>query len=335
MSVVATEDGVGERRRLSTTDNGILEIVIEINNLTKYYGPVVAVEGLSLQIARGGVFGLLGPNGSGKTTTIGMVLGLVKPTRGSMRLFGQDVSGTTHRSALRRIGAMVESPAFYPYLSGRDNLRYFQGIGKADGPQEVEQLLDLVDLSHRADSKYHTYSMGMKQRLGIAYAMLGDPELVFLDEPTNGLDPSGVAEVRDLIRRLGANGRTVVLSSHLLFEVEQVCDSVAILSRGRLITQGKVRDLLTQQDGVRLKATDQEEAQRILGTLKWVSGVRIENGYLVPEVPPERSGDLTKALSEQGVYVTEMSPVQISLESFFLEVTDEHVTSTPTEAVRS
>jgi len=334
VSVVATEYGVGERR-LSTTNNGILEIVIEINNLTKYYGTVVAVEGLSLQIARGGVFGLLGPNGSGKTTTIGMVLGLVKPTRGSMRLFGQDVSGTTHRSALRRIGAMVESPAFYPYLSGRDNLRYFQGIGKGDGPQEVDQLLDLVDLSHRADSKYHTYSMGMKQRLGIAYAMLGDPELVFLDEPTNGLDPSGVAEVRDLIRRLAANGRTVVLSSHLMFEVEQVCDSVAILSRGRLITQGKVRDLLTQPEGVRLKATDQEEAQRILGTLKWVLGVRIENGYLVPEVPPERSGDLTKALSEQGVYVTEMSPVQISLERFFLEVTDEQVTSTPTEGVRS
>jgi ABC-2 type transport system ATP-binding protein len=308
-------------------------LLIEVDGLTKHYGPVVAVEGLSLQVPRGGVFGLLGPNGSGKTTTMGMLLGLIKPTRGSMRLFGQDIHGT-HQAALRRIGAIVESPSFYPYLSGRANLRFFQGIGRGSGPEEMDRLLDLVDLSERADSKYQTYSLGMKQRLGIAFTLLGDPELVFLDEPTNGLDPAGVAEVRDLIRRLGADGRTVVLSSHLLHEVEQVCDSVAILSRGRLIAQGNVRDLLRQQGTVRLKTTDDTQAPSILAALDWVSGIRTEDGYLVAEAPPDRSGELTRALAEQEVFVTEMAPTQVSLEHYFLEVTGEPQSSISGEVNR-
>jgi ABC-2 type transport system ATP-binding protein len=302
--------------------NTTSDTVIEVEGLTKHFGPVVAVEDLSLQVPRGGVFGLLGPNGSGKTTTMGMLLGLIKPTRGSIRLFGQDVGGT-HQTALRRIGAIVESPSFYPYLSGRANLRFFQGIGQVGGPQEVDRLLELVDLSQRADSKYQTYSLGMKQRLGIAFTLLGDPELVFLDEPTNGLDPAGVAEVRDLIRRLGADGRTVVLSSHLLYEVEQVCDRVAILSRGRLIVQGSVRDLVRRQGTVRLKTTDDAEAQRILASLGWVSGVRVDDGYLVAEAPPDRAGDLTRALAREEVFVVEMAPSRVSLERYFLEVTGE------------
>jgi ABC-2 type transport system ATP-binding protein len=302
--------------------NTTSDTVIEVEGLTKHFGPVVAVEDLSLQVPRGGVFGLLGPNGSGKTTTMGMLLGLIKPTRGSIRLFGQDVGGT-HQTALRRIGAIVESPSFYPYLSGRANLRFFQGIGQGGGPQEVDRLLELVDLSQRADSKYQTYSLGMKQRLGIAFTLLGNPELVFLDEPTNGLDPAGVAEVRDLIRRLGADGRTVVLSSHLLYEVEQVCDRVAILSRGRLIVQGSVRDLVRRQGTVRLKTTDDAEAQRILASLGWVSGVRVDDGYLVAEAPPDQAGDLTRALAREEVFVVEMAPSRVSLERYFLEVTGE------------
>jgi len=309
------------------------DMVIEVDGLTKRFGPVVAVESLSLRVPRGGVFGLLGPNGSGKTTTMGMLLGLVKPTSGSMRLFGQDVRGT-HQAALRRIGAIVESPSFYPYLSGRANLRFFQGIGKGSGPDELDRLLDVVDLSERADSKYQTYSLGMKQRLGVAFTLLGDPELLFLDEPTNGLDPAGVAEVRDLIRRLGADGRTVVLSSHLLHEVEQICDSVAILSRGRLIAQGNVRDLLRQQATVRLKTTDDAQAPSILAALDWVSGVRTVEGYLVAEAPPERSGELTRALARQDVFVTEMTPTQVSLEHYFLEVTGEPQPATPEPVVR-
>ena len=200
--------------------------VIETHALTKRYGPVLAVDNLSLQVPRGRVFGLLGPNGSGKTTTMGLVLGLVRPTSGTIRLFGGDTTDTRLED-LWRVGAIVEAPAFYPYLSGRANLLYFQGISLRGIRNDVERLLDLVSLSSRADSKFSTYSRGMKQRLGIACALLGDPELPVLDEPTSGLDPAGMAEVRDLIRELGVEGRTVLVSSHLLNEVEQVCDSVA------------------------------------------------------------------------------------------------------------
>lgn len=295
--------------------------VVEIDGLHKQFGTVVAVRNLSLRVPRGGVFGLLGPNGSGKTTTIGLLLGLVRPTSGSIRLFGTDVRGA-HEAALRRIGAMVESPAFYPDLSGRANLRYFQGIGAGSTGRSIAELLDLVGLAGRADSKFRTYSLGMKQRLGIAYALLGNPELVFLDEPTNGLDPAGMAEIRELIPRLSRAGHTIVLSSHLLHEVEQVCDDVAILSRGQLLAQGKVRDLLRSQGAVRLKTTDDGQARKILGALDWVSSVSIEEQYLTAGVPPERAGDLTRALCQHDVFVTEMLPRKVSLESYFLQVTE-------------
>ena len=194
---------------------------IETEGLTKRYGSITAVDNLSLQVPDAGVFGLLGPNGSGKTTSMGMLLGLIRPTAGSIRLFGNSVEGV-HPDSLRRIGAIVEEPNFYPYLSGRDNLRYFQGITGRETPGEVDHLQEMVDLSDRANSKVSTYSLGMKQRLGIAYTLLGDPDMLLLDEPTNGLDPAGMAEVRDLIRHLGGSGRAVLLSSHVLHEVEQV-----------------------------------------------------------------------------------------------------------------
>ena len=235
------------------------DVVIETHGLTKRYGEILAVDDLSMNVPRGHVFGLLGPNGSGKTTTMGMLLGLVKPTAGSFSLFD---SSTQNLEALRRIGAIVETPSFYPYLSGRDNLAYFQGITGRGDPAELDGLLEKVDLADRADSRFRTYSLGMKQRLGLAYALLGDPEVLFLDEPTNGMDPAGMAEVRDLIRSLGTGGRTVLLSSHLLHEVEQVCDSVAILSKGKLIAQGKVADLVHSRAGdqVRLSTTDNTKA---------------------------------------------------------------------------
>ena len=294
--------------------------MVEIEGLRKHFGSVVAVKDLSLRIPRGGVFGLLGPNGSGKTTTIGLMLGLIRPSGGTIRLFGQEVR-ESHTSALQRIGAMVESPAFYPGLSGRANLRFFQGMGRSRAGKSVDELLELVGLSARANSKFRTYSLGMKQRLGIAYALLGDPELVFLDEPTNGLDPSGMAEVRELIARLAEAGHTIVLSSHLLNEVEQVCKDVAILSRGQIIAQGKVQDLLHTQGAVRLKTTADERAAQILGALEWVSAVRSEGGYIVASVSPDRSGDLTRALAQQDVFVTEMVPQRVSLEKFFLQIT--------------
>jgi ABC-type multidrug transport system ATPase subunit len=297
------------------------KFVIETQGLTKLYGSILAVDQLSLQVPAGGVFGLLGPNGSGKTTTMGMLLGLLKPTSGSMRLFGHDVPGI-HREDLRLIGAIVESPTFYSDLSGRANLQFFQGLSRRRSRQELDDLLELVKLSSRANSKFRTYSQGMKQRLGIAYALLGNPELVFLDEPTNGLDPSGMAELRDLIRELGTSERTVILSSHLLYEVEQVCDSVAILSRGRLIAQGRVQDLLRQQSIIKLKTTNDEQARDVLASLDWIDSVNAKNGYLMAEAPPDRSGELTKALAQREVFVTEMAPLRVSLEDFFLEVTE-------------
>jgi ABC-2 type transport system ATP-binding protein len=298
------------------------EFVVETHALTKRYGSVSAVDGLSIQVPRGGVFGLLGPNGSGKTTTMSILLGLVSPTSGSFRLLGRDTD-SGRQEALHHIGAIVESPAFYPYLTGSMNLRYFQGIiGRGDA-KDVQRLLDLVSLSDRAHSKVSTYSQGMKQRLSIAYAMLGDPDLLFLDEPTNGLDPAGMAEVRELIRGLSTEGRTVLLSSHLLHEVEQVCDRVAILSRGRLIAHGAIRDLLLRRGAVRFSTTDDTRAAAIVSALPWVTGVTAENGYLTAAAPPERSWELTKALAEQGVSVKEMAPAQDSLERYFLEVTGE------------
>jgi ABC-2 type transport system ATP-binding protein len=296
------------------------DLVIETHGLTKRYGSVLAVDSLSIQVPRGGVFGLLGPNGSGKTTTMSMLLGLVSATSGTFRLLGnQTRSG--QQEALHRIGAIIENPAFYPYLSARMNLRYFQGIIARGDSQEIERLLDLVGLAGRAHTKYSTYSQGMKQRLSIAYAMLGNPDLLFLDEPTNGLDPAGMAEVRELIRHLSTEGHTVLLSSHLLHEVEQVCDRVAILSRGRLIAQGSIRDLLRRKGYVRFSTTDDVRAATIVSALPWVTAVTTEGGYLTAEAPPERSWELTKALSEQGVSVKEMAPVQLSLERYFLEVT--------------
>jgi ABC-type multidrug transport system ATPase subunit len=294
---------------------------VEIDKLRKQFGAVVAVRDLSLRIPRGGVFGLLGPNGSGKTTTIGLLLGLIRPTSGAMRLFGTEVS-PSHPGALHRIGAMVESPAFYPDLSGRANLRFFQGINRrGKDPGEIDHLLELVGLADRANSRFRTYSLGMKQRLGIAYALLGNPELVFLDEPTNGLDPAGMAEVRELIAQLARTGRTVVLSSHLLNEVEQVCDNVAILSRGELVAQGKVRDLLHVQGSVRLKTTDNIRAEQILGSLDWVTSLRTEAGYLIAGMGTDQPGELTRVLSQQQVFVTEMVPLRVSLESWFLQIT--------------
>ena len=298
------------------------DLVIRTDGLTKRYGKILAVDNLSLKVSRGRIFGLLGPNGSGKTTTMGMLLGLVKPTAGSFRLFGSD---TPHRESLRRLGAIVETPAFYPYLSGRDNLAYFQGIAGKSDAAELDDLLENVGLADRANSRYRTYSLGMKQRLGLAYSLLGDPELLFLDEPTNGMDPAGMAEVRDLIPSLGTGGRTVLLSSHLLHEVEQVCDSVAILSKGKLIAQGDVDDLVRSQgdERIRLRTTDNAKAVEVLMALEWVTSVDIDSGSLLVSAASERSPEISTALGRSEIFVTEMAAEETSLEQYFLDVTEE------------
>ncbi len=296
------------------------DLAIETESLTKHYGRIIAVDGLSLTVPRGQIFGLLGPNGSGKTTTMGMLLGLVKPTSGRFRLLD---AGISHREALRRTGAIVETPCFYPYLSGRDNLAYFQGISGKSDRGELNELLERVGLADRADDRVRTYSLGMKQRLGLAYVLLGDPEILFLDEPTNGMDPDGMAEIRDLIRTLGTGDRTVLLSSHLLHEVEQVCDSVAILSRGRLIVQGGIHDLVHSLAGdrIRVHTTDNEKAIGILSALDWVGEIIVEDGTILVTAPAERSPELTEVLGRSQVYVAEMSAEQMSLEQYYFKVT--------------
>ena len=296
------------------------EFVIQTDGLTKRYKNVVAVDDLSMEIRRGRVYGLLGPNGSGKTTTMGLLLGLLKPTSGTFSLFG---SPDGHEASLRRVGAIIESPAFYPYLSGFQNLKYYQIISGGGSEEEIESLIDRVGLAGRGDDLFRTYSLGMKQRLGIAYALLGDPDLVFLDEPTNGLDPEGMIEVRELIRSLGDGNRTVLLSSHLLHEVEQVCDSVAIISKGRLIAQGEVSQLvaMSSSEQIRTKTTDNSKAHQILSALDWVEDVDTHEDSLLVTAPIERSSELTAALARSEVYVAEMVPVRRSLEEYFLEVT--------------
>ena len=259
------------------------ESVIQTNGLTKHYDRIRAVDGLSLNVPHGRIFGLLGPNGSGKTTLMSMLLGLVRPTAGSFTLFGAAPERGGLERQLHRIGAIIETPSFYPYLSGRNNLAYFQGISGRGHAGELDSLLERVGLGGRGGDKFQTYSLGMKQRLGLAYSLLGDPELLVLDEPTNGMDPAGMAEVRELIRGMGEGGRAVILSSHLLNEVEQICDSVAILSHGRLIAQGDVSELLRErgQGQLRLRTTDDTKAREILSALAWVDSVSADNGYLV------------------------------------------------------
>ena len=296
--------------------------VIETSGLSKDFGSILAVDNLSLSIPKGSVFGLLGPNGAGKTTIIGILLGLITPTSGKFSLFGEEINGSIE-SALQRIGATMETPSFYPFLSGLDNLRYFQQVAGHNDAAELDSLLELVNLHSRRHSKFATYSLGMKHRLGIAYALLGDPELLLLDEPTNGLDPNGMAEVRRLLQDLGDGDRTVLLASHLLHEVEQVCDSVAILSKGRVIAQGLVSELIARKSTVRMATTDDESAATILNSLHWVGSVLAEDGGLLVEADPARTSELSAALARSDIYVSELRALDTSLEEYFLEVTGE------------
>ena len=293
------------------------DLVIETRALTKHYGEaIVAVDALDLRVRRGEVYGFLGPNGAGKTTTLRMLLGLVRPTSGEVAVLGTPPGSAP---GLARIGAMVEAPAFYPYLSGRDNLRVIARY--AGAPEErVDAVLGQVDLSARAADRVATYSMGMKQRLGVAAALLKDPELLILDEPTNGLDPAGMAEMREFIRSLGEAGRTVVLSSHLMWEIEQVSDRVGVIRDGSLVAEGTV-DELRGRAGLRVRAEPLSEAGRVLHALPEVDTVTRVDGLLEVEVDPAEAPALNRALVEAGIAVSELYVQTTSLEDVFLELT--------------
>lgn len=293
---------------------------IETIELTKRYGKRLAVDRLNLTVGKGEVFGFLGPNGAGKTTTIAMLLGLVRPTKGQAIVLGHDVQREP-AEALRRVGAMIEAPAFYPYLSGADNLRVLARAGGIPA-ERVGQVLATVELSDRARDKVATYSQGMKQRLAIAAALLPDPELIMLDEPTNGLDPAGTVEIRNLIRELAAGGRTILLCSHLLYEVEQLCSRVAILKEGKLIASGDVATLLRRGQGVRLRVQGAPgPAVSLLRTLSWVNSVTVQGNAILIDAPADRTAEINALLIRADIVVAEIGASHSSLEEFFLTVT--------------
>jgi ABC-2 type transport system ATP-binding protein len=299
--------------------------ILRTEGLSKQYGRIRAVVDINLHLFQGEVFSLLGPNGSGKSTTVGMILGLVRPTKGRVLAFGSDMA--LHPwPALRRMAAVIETPAFYPYLSGHDNLKALAiMLGDIPGAR-IDEMLELVGLRDRAHDKYKAYSLGMKQRLGIASTLLRDPDLIILDEPTNGLDPAGTAEVRELIPRLAREGHCVFLCSHLLHEVQQVSDRVAILKKGELVAQGTVDELLGRGQSLRLRADNNDALARALAGIEWVGRVEYQDGFLRVAVPTDRSAELNKALAAQGVYLSELTPWETDLESVFLELTDEALT---------
>ncbi len=296
--------------------------VIEARGLSKRYGATVAVDGVSLAVERGRVFGTLGPNGSGKSTTVRMLLGLIRPDAGEVRLFDEPLRQHGHR-LLRRVGAVVETPAFIPYLSGRDNLRlltrYMPGPSEAD----ISATLDRVHLIDAADRRFKNYSLGMKQRLGIAAAVLHNPELIILDEPTNGLDPQGTREVRQLIPELAAEGRTIMLCSHLLHEVEQVCDAVAIFQRGRVIAQGVTAELIGQRSQLEVRTADMPAALTLLGQSPWAPRVARNDGYIRIEGAGDDGEAVNRWLAMHGLYASVLRPVSQGLEDVFFELTGE------------
>jgi ABC-2 type transport system ATP-binding protein len=297
-------------------------LVIRTEHLTKRFGKLIAVNDLSLEVHKGEVFGFLGPNGSGKSTTMGMMLGLITPTSGTVELFGMDTQRHLPK-ILQRVGAVTESTGFYPYLSGRENLDYIARITGGISSSRIKEVLDLVELSGREKDKSSNYSLGMKQRLAIACALLNDPEFIILDEPTNGLDPAGMREIRELIIRLGHEGKTIFLNSHLLHEVEQVCERVAIIKEGKIITQGLVKDLMKRGETLQLQVNEPEKAMAVLKNIDWITSVTREDDKFFIGVKAEKYADISAALAKANVFVTEMRAKENTLEKFFLEMTEE------------
>jgi ABC-2 type transport system ATP-binding protein len=293
------------------------EHLVQTRDLTKVYGGrITAVNRVALSVRRGEVYGFLGPNGAGKTTTLRMLVGLVRPTAGSATVLGKPPG---HPEALARTGVLIESPGFYPYLSGRDNLRVVARYAGVAGGR-VDDVLEQASLTDRAGDRYAGYSLGMKQRLGVAAALLKDPELLVLDEPTNGLDPAGMRDMRALIRELGSRGHTVLLSSHLLGEVQQVCDRVGVISRGALIAESTVAELRGEA-GLLVAAEPLELARAAAEELLGAENVAVVDGTLRLRTDPAYAGKVSTALVQAGSTLTELRPLERTLEEAFLEMT--------------
>jgi ABC-2 type transport system ATP-binding protein len=290
--------------------------------LSKAYGKRLAVDQLDLQVDRAELFGFLGPNGAGKTTTIRMALGLIAPTSGSIEILGLEVR--SHRSqVLPRVGALVESPALYGYLSGRDNLRAVGDLLGGASEKRIDEVLEIVALKGRDRDRVKTYSLGMKQRLGLALALLNDPDVLILDEPANGLDPAGIVEMRDLLRDLAAQGKTVFISSHVLSEVQQICTRVAIINHGKLIRVAPVHDLLKSTGEFEVKVDAPEEVLATLRLQPWAQQARSEDGVLITPAPDGRGRNLIKFLVERGHTPDSVTERQKDLEDIFLSLTED------------
>jgi ABC-type multidrug transport system ATPase subunit len=296
------------------------DIVLQTHELKKSFRKVHAVDGVSLTVSRGQVYGFLGPNGSGKTTTIGMILGLLHPNAGSVTLFGERVT-PSHTRPLQRVGALVGAPSLVPYLSARRNLELLARLNPGLPPGRVDEILEIVDLSQAADRRAGQFSTGMKQRLGIGMSLLHQPELLILDEPTNGMDPAGMREIRNLLSRLAEQDVTIFLSSHLLHEVEQICDRVGILKAGKIVAEGDVKDLLGKRAVVKVRVTLPTKAVRLLQSLPGCRDIRPNGAYVT--VSGVTSQAVVSHLASNGVVPSEVTTGSSDLESIFLELTED------------
>jgi len=299
------------------------DTVLSTHRLSKSYGERPAVVDLDLEVHRGEVFGFLGPNGAGKTTTIRMALGLIRPTAGSVEILGHDVQ-TEGGRVLPRVGALVEAPALYLYLSGRDNLKVFAGVLGGVPGSRLDEVLELVGLAGRQRDRVRAYSLGMKQRLGVATALLNDPDLLVLDEPANGLDPAGIVEIRDLLRQLAAAGKTVFISSHVLAEAQLICDRVAIIDQGRLARVAPVAELVRGHGEFLVRLEDAEGALALVRTQPWGGVARLEDGVLVTPSPSGRGRELMQFLGAAGHWPDVVRERHQSLEEIFLSLTGSH-----------
>ena len=288
--------------------------------LSKAYGKRLAVDHLDLQVDRGELFGFLGPNGAGKTTTIRMALGLIAPTNGSVEILGLEVRHNRAK-VLPRVGALVEAPALYGYMSGRNNLRAIGDLLGGVGEKRIDEVLEIVSLTGRDKDRVKTYSMGMKQRLGLAVALLNNPDLLILDEPANGLDPAGIVEMRDLLRGLAGEGKTVFISSHVLSEVQQICTRVAIINHGKLVRVAPVAELLDSPGEFEIQVDAPDALVAALRLQPWGQEARVEHGLVITRAPEGRGRNLIAFLVENGHHPDSVSERQRDLEDIFLSLT--------------
>lgn len=293
--------------------------ILTVENLSKTYGRIQALKNVNFSVPQGTVFGILGPNGSGKTTTLGIITDILKPTSGTYKLFDEPASAANRR----RIGTLLETPNFYHYLSGAKNLEIVAEI-KQHGKEDIDRVLETVDLTRRKDSKFSTYSLGMKQRLAIASCLLGSPSVLIFDEPTNGLDPVGIAEIRELMKKLYREGKTIIMASHLLDEVEKVCTDVAILKKGELIVSGKVNEILSNEDMVEVAAPDHQKLAEVLNSMSEKSRI-VDETSVIKIFFPVGKADLSavnRFCFDHGVTLNHLTLKKQSLEARFFELTN-------------